>query len=134
MHDSVHVPRCGQARRTLLSGVDMEVLIGYLLLAGVLASSALLLIGLAWHWAATGRLGDEYAVAGMNVFQFVVADARQALAGDMRPRLLVSLGIAVLILTPYVRVLASMLYFAFVTRNWKYTLFTAVLTYSLFLR
>jgi len=49
---------------------------------------------------------------------------------------LINLGIAVLILTPYVRILASVLYFAFVARNWKYTLFTAsvlgVLTYSLF--
>jgi uncharacterized membrane protein len=40
--------------------------------------------------------------------------------------------------TPYVRVLASLFYFAVVARNWKYTLFTGfvltVLTYSLFLR
>jgi uncharacterized membrane protein len=40
-------------------------------------------------------------------------------------------------LTPYIRVLASLLYFAFVERNRKYTVFTgfvfAVLTYSLFL-
>jgi uncharacterized membrane protein len=39
-------------------------------------------------------------------------------------------------LTPYVRVLASMLYFVLVERNVKYGLFTgfvlAVLTYSLF--
>ena len=43
-----------------------------------------------------------------------------------------------LLLTPYVRVLASMLYFALVERNLKYSVFTAfvllVLTYSLFLR
>ena len=42
-----------------------------------------------------------------------------------------------LLLTPYVRVLASLLYFAFAARNWKYALFTgfvlAVLSYSLFL-
>jgi uncharacterized membrane protein len=52
-----------------------------------------------------------------------------------RPRLLVNLGIAVLMLTPYVRVLASMLYFMLVERNLKYGLFTAfvlaMLTYSL---
>jgi uncharacterized membrane protein len=48
------------------------------------------------------------------------------------------MGIGVLMLTPFVRVLASVFYFAFVEHNWKYTLFTAfvlsVLTYSLFLR
>jgi len=41
-------------------------------------------------------------------------------------------------LTPFVRVLTSVFYFAFVERNWKYTLFTGfvlgLLTYSLFLR
>ena len=41
-------------------------------------------------------------------------------------------------LTPYVRVLVSILYFAFSERNWKYALFTgfvfSVLTFSLFLR
>jgi len=41
------------------------------------------------------------------------------------------------LLTPYVRVLASMIFFL-VERNWKYSVFTffvfAVLTYSLFLQ
>ena len=50
--------------------------------------------------------------------------------------MLVNLGIAVLLLTPYVRVLMSMLYFVFVERNLKYALFTgfvlAMLTYGLF--
>jgi uncharacterized membrane protein len=57
---------------------------------------------------------------------------------ELRPRVLINMGIAVLMLTPFVRVLASVFYFALVERNWKYTLFTGfvlcVLTYSLFLR
>ena len=60
------------------------------------------------------------------------------LGGQFRPRFLVSLGITALLLTPYVRVLASLLFFAFVAHNWKYSAFTgfvfAMLTYSLFLR
>jgi len=117
---------------------DMEVVVGYILLGGVLVSVALVVAGLIWHWAATGHLGLEYALAGMNFFQFVLADIRQVAADAFRPRLLVNLGIAVLLLTPYARVFASMVYFAFVERNRKYTMFTgfvfAVLTYSLFLR
>lgn len=116
----------------------MEALVGLILLCGVLASAALLIIGLVWHWAATGGLSFQYEIKGMNLFQFLAADLRQAWAGQLRPRLFVSLGIAVLLLTPYVRVLASMISFATVERNLKYTLFTAfvfsVLTYSLFLR
>ena len=78
------------------------------------------------------------SIAGMNLFEFMLTDIQQAAADAVRPRLLVNLGIAALMLTPYVRVLASMLYFAFVEHNGKCTLFTgfvfSVLTYSLFLR
>jgi uncharacterized membrane protein len=118
--------------------LDMESLVGSILLGGVLLSTGLLIAGLVWHWAATHHLGLEYALMGVNFFQFLLADIRQAASGALRPRVLVSLGLAVLMVTPYLRVLASILYFAFVERNWKYTLFTGfvftVLTYSLFLR
>ncbi len=120
------------------AGFDMEVLVGYILLVGVLLSMVLITIGVAWRWLATGQLGLEYSISGMNLFEFVLADIQQMFSGAFRPRLFVNLGIATLMLTPFVRVLASMLYFAFVARNRKYTLFTAfvfsVLTYSLFLR
>jgi uncharacterized membrane protein len=117
---------------------DMEFLVGSILQYGLLLSVALLVAGLAWHWIATSQLGTEYLVTGVNLFQFLLVNIRQAISGTVRPRLLVSLGLAALMMTPYTRVMASLAYFAFVERNWKYTLFTAfvfvVLTYSLFLR
>jgi uncharacterized membrane protein len=118
--------------------LDMEVLVGYILLVGVLTSISLILGGLAWHWLQTGQVGVQYSISGMNFFEFLFRDLAQLLAGQLRPRLLISLGIATLMLTPFVRVLASMVYFLVAARNWKYTLFTGfvltVLTYSLFLR
>ena len=120
------------------AGFGMEVLVGYILLIGVLLSVALITIGVAWSWLATGHLGLEYSIAGMTLFRFVLADLRQIFSGAFRPRLFVDMGIAALMLTPYVRVFASMFYFAIVERNFKYTVFTGfvftVLTYSLFLR
>ena len=117
---------------------DMESLIGYILLVGVLLSMALLVIGLAWHWVKTGHLRLEYPIMGMNLFEFVQLSLRQIASGTIHPRLMVNLGIAVVMFTPYVRVLASMLYFALAERNRKYTLFTgfvlSILTYSLFLQ
>ncbi len=117
---------------------DMEVLVGYILLGGVLLSVLLITLGVIWHWLTTRQLGLNYTISGMNLFQFVGRELQLAFHGGLRPRLLANLGIAVLMLTPYVRVLASMFYFAFAERNWKYTVFTgfvfAVLTYSLFLR
>jgi uncharacterized membrane protein len=117
---------------------DMEGLIGYILLIGVLLSLLLIMVGVAWNWISSGQLGLEYSIKGMNLFGFLTRDVGEVIHGMFRPRLFTNLGIAVLMLTPYVRVLASVVYFAFAARNWKYTLFTsfvlAVLTYSLFLR
>jgi uncharacterized membrane protein len=123
-------------RRKLESGMD--VLIGSVLLTGVMISAALVLAGLAWHWLRTGQLEVHYTLAKMNLFQFAVAELSDLVHGAFRPRLLISLGVVVLLLTPYVRVLASLVFFLFVEHNGKYVLFTAfvllVLTYSLFLR
>ncbi len=127
-----------EAQASRFPQFDMEVLVGYILLIGVLISMGLIALGMAWRWVNTGALEFDYTIAGMNFFEFVWSDLQQVFAGAFRPRLLVNLGIAALMLTPYVRVLASMVYFAVAERNWKYTLFTAfvftVLTYSLFLR
>jgi hypothetical protein len=80
------------------SHASMDSVVGYILLIGVISSAALIVGGLAWHWATTGQLQFEYPIGRVN--------------------------------------LASVLYFAFVARNWKYALFTAsvlgALTYSLF--
>lgn len=120
------------------SDFNMDLWIGTVLSAGVVLCGVLLAAGIAWRWIATGSPRFDYNLAGTNLFQFWLGDLRQAFAGNFRPRLLVNLGLAVLMFTPYVRVAASMLYFAFVERNRKYALFTAVvlavLTYSLFLR
>lgn len=117
---------------------DMETLVGYILLTGVLLSAALLSAGLVWHWARWGNLRFEHSIVGMNFFEFILTTLHQIASQAIRPRLILNMGIGVLMLTPFVRVLASVFYFAFVERNWKYTLFTGfvlcVLTYSLFLR
>jgi uncharacterized membrane protein len=116
----------------------MDMLVGYILLSGVLLSMALIVAGLVWRYIRTGGLLFDYQLAGMNLFQFVVSEIQSALRGQLRPRLLVNMGIAVLMLTPYLRVVASVVYFSAVLRNWKYTVFTLfvllVLTRSLFLR
>ncbi len=116
----------------------MEVLVGYILLVGVLLSVLLLIIGLIWHWASKGELGLVYPIEDRNLFGFLLHLTEQIFSGAFHPKFLISVGMAVLLLTPFVRVIASMFYFAVALHNWKYTAFTgfvtAVLTYSLFLR
>ncbi len=118
--------------------LEMDVLVGYILLGGVLLSMALIIAGLLWKFIQTGGVRLEYELAGMNLFQFVVSEIHLAVLGQVRPRLLINMGIVVLMLTPFFRVLASVVYFLVVLKNWKYTVFTLfvllVLTGSLFLR
>jgi uncharacterized membrane protein len=118
--------------------LDMESLVGYILLIGVLLSVALLTVGFIWRWVRVGSLRFEHSIVGMNFFEFILSTLRQITSQAFRPRLFLNMGIGVLMLTPFVRVLASVFYFAFIEHNWKYTLFTgfvlSVLTYSLFLR
>jgi uncharacterized membrane protein len=114
---------------------DLESVVGSTLLVGVLVSVTLIAAGLAWHWIVTGDLHLTYALAATSVGDFVAHDVEQIASAAARPRLLINLGIAVLMLTPYIRVMASLVTFA-VERDWKYVAFTgfvlATLTYSLF--
>ncbi len=114
----------------------METLVGWVLLGGLTSSLALIATGLAWHWLATGTMQPSYALPATNVAAFILGDVRQVAVFGAGPRRLINLGIAVLMLTPYVRVLASTVYFAIIERNLKYTVFTAfvlvTLTASLF--
>ena len=116
----------------------MDILLGYLLLSGVALSMVLIVIGLVWHYFRSGHFWLDHPLAGMNLFQFSAHEVRLAAKGQIRPRTMVDLGIVVLMFTPYARVVASMVYFMAVLKNWKYSLFTAivlaVLTFSLFLR
>ena len=120
------------------SQAKMEVLIGSFLLAGVLLSVALILLGLLWHFAVTGQLRLDYQLKGMNLFQLVAAEIGMAWHGQFHPEALITGGIATLMLTPYLRVLLSVFYFSAVLKNWKYTVITSfvliVLTFSLFIR
>ncbi len=117
---------------------NMDVLVGYILLVGVLLSVALIIAGTLWNWIVAHHLTIQYTISGQNYFGFLLSSFRQLFRGALEPRLLISLGIVTLMFTPYLRVAASVVYFAAVAHNWKYTLFTlfvfAVLTYSLFLR
>lgn len=130
---STRIGPVGEARQ-----FQMDTVVGVVLRDGVLLSLGLIVIGLVWRWLRTGGMALDYQIAGTNLFEFVTGEVRLAVQGSVRPRLLINLGIAVLMLTPFIRVAVSMVYFMGVLRNWKYTCFTAivliVLTYSLFLR
>jgi len=116
----------------------MDAIVGGMLAGGVVTSLSLIIAGLVWHRLATGVATFNAPLGGTDALRLLAGDLRLAVAGRLSPRLLVSLGIAILLFTPYLRVLASVVFFAAVEHDWKYTLFTgfvlAVLTYNLVTR
>jgi uncharacterized membrane protein len=138
MEKAKHTHAAGETTAEQASMNNMDTLVGYILLIGVLVSVALIIAGTLWNWITAHSLTSLFTISGKNYFSFLASSLQQLFTGAIRPQLLISLGIVTLMFTPYLRVAASVVYFAFVARNLKYSIFTlfvfVVLTYSLFLR
>ena len=117
--------------------LKFDLWIGNLLRVGVVSSVFLIALGTVWHLINTDSLQLDYDFHRTNLFQFLAHEAHRWVDGPWRPRMLVNTGIALLMMTPYLRVLSCVVYFTAVEKNAKYALFTAFvlscLTYSLFL-
>lgn len=106
----------------------LETAISYLLVGGVVASLFLEIIGMASFYYSYGHLHitekKGMFIRGDNFFRLIYG----LLEGDYGQKdavFLMTLGITILILTPYVRVILSILYFAW-RKNIKYILMTIV--------
>ncbi len=116
---------------------SFEKTIGYLLIAGVAISTLLEIIGISAYYGSYGHLdiSEERAVFlhGQNFFNFMIELFEGGYAQE-KAFLFMTLGIAILILTPYVRVILSIVYFVG-KRDVKYSLITlfvfVILTISL---
>jgi uncharacterized membrane protein len=103
-----------------------EKAISYLLISGVIISLILEVLGMALFYHTYGRLTFSESKAvfihGTSYFTFFL-DLLHAGPPGAKGISLMTLGIAVLILTPYLRVIMSVVYFA-IDRNLKYVLIT----------
>jgi uncharacterized membrane protein len=115
----------------------LEVIISYVLIVGVVSAVVLESIGIALYYGAFGNLGYSQApgvyVRGEDFFSFIALEFQKVfVAGNAV--LFMTLGIIVLVLTPYVRAITSCIYFGW-EKNWRYVVITlfvlAVLTASL---
>ncbi len=111
---------------------DFERAISYVLITGVVFSLTLEVIGIATFYGSYGHLhvseSASYFLHGRDFLSFLLDLFRGGYSREY-PILLMALGIAVLVLTPYVRVVLSVVHFMRVG-NGKYvaiTLFVLVL-------
>ena len=112
----------------------LETTISYLLIIGVVLSLALEIAGIAIFYRSHGNLDillqdKAMFIQGRNFFSFLY----QLFAEEPMQNtgvFLMTLGVAVLILTPFVRVIASAIYFAW-KRDSRYVLITAFVLVAL---
>lgn len=115
----------------------LESIVSILLIVGVVTSVLLISAGLVLYYNTYGNLlvseSSSVHITGENFFAFIIQTAQNLAAVD-NALLFITLGIIVLILTPYIRAITSVIYFGW-EKNWKYVLITLfvliVLTVSL---
>ena len=103
----------------------MESLISSILRTGTLISMGLILLSLALGWVGKGHVDFGPDMKAKSIPLLILADLQQAHSPGFWPRFLMHLGFVALLLTPYVRVLASLAYFTLVGRSPKQALFTS---------
>ena len=117
--------------------VKLEVILSYMLIAGVIISLSLMFVGIILFYINTGNLNisrsPEMFIQGKNFFNFIF----ELLQGQKLQSPSISFMVAgtiVLMLTPFIRVVASLIYFA-VVKDLKYVFITfivlVILTISL---
>jgi uncharacterized membrane protein len=119
------------------SGTSLELGISWILRAGVAASLGLESLGLFLNYLYTGdsslSLSTTWLARGGNFFGFA-SSLLGSLASGVTPVSVTGLGVIVLVLTPYFRVLASVIYYT-VQRDWRYVAITltvlVVITFGL---
>ncbi len=116
---------------------NLETIISYLLIIGVIASVVLIGIGMVLYYGEYGNVqisqDKSVFIVGQNFFVFTVSVFQHSFASQ-DALVFITLGLIILILTPYIRAITSAVYFAG-ERHYKYVLITVfvliVLTASL---
>jgi uncharacterized membrane protein len=115
----------------------LETVVSYILIIGVVISVLLEIIGISLFYRTYGNVQISQSktvfISGQNFFAFVL-DQIQHLFVSQNAITFMTLGLIILILTPYIRAISSVVYFAW-EKNRNYVLITIfvfiVLTASL---
>jgi len=121
-----------------LSEERLDLVISYILISGVAVSVAVETIGIQSYYSSNGSLEivfqPQYSLTGTDFFAYFGTLLSGMLSLNWNPLQVLGLGIVLLMITPYIRVAASVIYFA-AAKNSKYFIITLfvllVLTTSL---
>jgi uncharacterized membrane protein len=119
----------------------LETSISYILIVGVFLSLVLISIGLVSYYAPRGFSSQPHFTAkwqldGSNFFAFInnfISQISSSASTTHFPSIaikIMALGLVILIITPFVRVFASVIFFG-LKRNYKYFLITSFVLITL---
>ncbi|MEM3851650.1 MAG: DUF1634 domain-containing protein [Methanomassiliicoccales archaeon] len=118
--------------------LDLEATLSYVLLYGVITSLIIIVSGVLLFLAQQKTLNIDELIHTASFAALTYTSFLALFHGHVTPFGLISLGIVVLMLTPYLRVVSSWVYFSAKEKNVKYFFITLwvliLLTVSLFLR
>jgi uncharacterized membrane protein len=107
----------------------LQVSISWILRAGVALSMVLESLGILLNYLQTGQTSlvvpsADWLAKGGNLFGFVSTSVASVVSGPS-PSGVTALGVAVLMLTPYARIIAGIIYYT-LDRDWNYVGITLV--------
>lgn len=120
------------------SDEKLELAISYILIVGVIVSVLIETIGIVNYYYVNQNLNiifePSFALQGNDFFRYSETAIHALLLGSWTPLHILALGLVILMMTPYVRVVASVAYFGWI-KNPKYLAITVfvlvILTASL---
>ena len=116
--------RAEQAFR--IARFDIESLISTILRIGMWISLSLIVASLIVQWIEKSPVGFENKLRATSVPVLILDDLQGGSSQIPWSSLIMHLGVAALLLTPYVRVAATLLYFMRVEPSWKRCLCTGL--------
>jgi len=117
---------------------SIETTLSYVLIIGVALSFVIILSGWVLYFFKYKTWDIEYSLSDQNLLSLAAHEFSLLIHRISEPKLIINLGIVVLMLTPFLRVLSSVILFAVYDKNIKYAVITLfvllVLSWSLFWR
>lgn len=108
---------------------NLETIIGYILVIGVIISLIIESLGLIMYIMSEKTiyidLNNESTRIAFQDFFVYLSNIVVSIFHELNYTNMMALGLVILMLTPYLRVIASVLYFTF-THNYKYVIITLI--------
>jgi len=106
----------------------IEVILSYILITGVIVSLLLMISGMVLFYLESGSFNisrdPSMFIKGSNFFSFIL-DIFKGNGPENTALLLLTIGTIILMLTPFIRVVASLIYFIWI-RDKKYIFITLI--------